>query len=384
MTTYGWDLSHYDGPDSRHAVAEGFSFITHKAGGDKLDDELGTWWNYMKPLRSDRVLLGAYWVQYPGSPASRADAFISRLDAVCSGWRDGPFILTPDCEIWNGDTSTKPERADIEAFCDRLVTRMPKLRPIVYAPPWAYHDELRGLSYPLWCSRYVSGSGAASSLYPGDNSILWTPYSGQTPAILQFTSSAVIAGQTTCDANAFRGTIDQLTALAAPGWVDNVTTYDDCTRALNDFFAVGKQPAEKGGLPESKIGHDASVQGVPDTIDGGTTYLYQLIGKIGGLVKGNSGKLDAIGAQLTQGVPAVVDVAALAAALDPLLPNATVTPEILLEAFRLAFGSTTNTSPQVMSLTGTANLGAAVLANVDDHTQTMREQTQPYDAPDSE
>jgi hypothetical protein len=55
---------------------------------------------------------------------------------------------------------------------------------------------------------------------------------------------------------------------------------------------MGKQPAEKGALPESKIGHDASVQGVPDTIDGGTTYLYVLIGKIGALTKSIAAKLD--------------------------------------------------------------------------------------------
>ena len=107
MKAFGWDSSHYDAPDQHKAVAEGFSFFTHKAGGDKDDTELGTWWNYMKPYRPG-VLLGAYWVQYPGNPAGRADAFIARLDSQCPGWREGPFILQVDCEIWGGDTSTKP------------------------------------------------------------------------------------------------------------------------------------------------------------------------------------------------------------------------------------------------------------------------------------
>ena len=39
MAIYGWDLSHYDSPDSRRAVDEGFSFFTHKAGGDANDAE---------------------------------------------------------------------------------------------------------------------------------------------------------------------------------------------------------------------------------------------------------------------------------------------------------------------------------------------------------
>jgi hypothetical protein len=168
---------------------------------------------------------------------------------------------------------------------------MPKLRPIVYAPEWVYGDTLDGLRYPLWASRYVTGAGPASKLYPGDSSPRWAAYSGQTPAILQFTSSATIVGQTTCDANAYRGTLAQLTALIAPGWEDDVTK-DELMAGLAEYFGATKQPAEKGGLPESKIGHDASVQGVPDTIDGGTTYLYQLIGKIGALTKGIAAKLD--------------------------------------------------------------------------------------------
>lgn len=215
---YGWDASHYDAvPSAPRVVAEGFSFFTHKAGGDADDAELAAWWKAMKPQR-DRILLGAYWVLYPGNPVTRANKFIARLDSQCPGWRDGPFILQVDCEKWNGDSSTVPKKDDIKAFCDRLVQAMPKLRPIVYAPKWVYGESLKGLGYPLWASAYVSGSGTASGLYPGDDSGKWDAYSGQVPAILQFTSSAKIAGQTTSDANAFRGTIVQLQNLVAPGW----------------------------------------------------------------------------------------------------------------------------------------------------------------------
>jgi hypothetical protein len=218
MTIFGWDLSHYDAPGIGDAVAEGFTFFTHKAGGDANDAEIGTWWSGVKGLSTTKALLGAYWVLYPGSAASRADQFLARLDATCSGWRNRPFILQVDCEEWSGDASTVPTKSDIKTFCDRLVAKMPKLKPIVYAPEWVYGDKLSGLGYPLWASSYVSGSGAASKLYPGDSSSKWHAYSGQTPAILQFTSSATIAGQTTCDANAYRGSLAQLTALVAPGW----------------------------------------------------------------------------------------------------------------------------------------------------------------------
>jgi hypothetical protein len=239
---YGWDMSHYDSPDARAAVAEGFSFITHKVGGDADDAEIGTWWNLMKGYR-DRVVLGGYWVLYPGNPVGRADAFLARLDSQCPGWRDAEFILQVDGEVWGGDTTTRPGKADLQAFCGRLRAKMPKLMPFVYAPKSMYGDTLTGLGYPLWASSYVSGTGAASALYPGDTSTRWAAYSGQTPAILQFTSSATIAGQTTCDANAFRGTLAQLKALAAPGWstdmpLDNTDKAYLKSAAFTDAVAV--------------------------------------------------------------------------------------------------------------------------------------------------
>jgi GH25 family lysozyme M1 (1,4-beta-N-acetylmuramidase) len=225
MTIYGWDMSHYDAVSSVTAektVSEGFKFVTHKAGGDASDAELGAFWAEFKSHR-DKLLLGAYWVLYPGNPTGRADAFLARLDNQCPGWRDAPFILQADCEIWNGDPGTKPDKADIKAFCNRLKAKAPKLVPIVYASEGQYNNSLTGLGYPLWNARYRLGNktGTASNLYAlsgGDLGLGWGLYSGQRPAIWQFTSSATIAGQTTCDANAFRGSLTDLTNLLAPGF----------------------------------------------------------------------------------------------------------------------------------------------------------------------
>lgn len=227
MTIFGWDMSHYDAPSIGNAVAEGIEFVTHKAGGDGNDTELPLWWSGVKSIDPGKVLLGAYWVLYPGSPSGRADSFIARLDDVCDGWRDRPFLLQVDCEKWNGDPGTVPSEADISAFCDRLVQKMPKLRPIVYAPKWVYGSGLTGLGYPLWASSYVTGSGPFKALYPGDSSSKWSAYSGQTPAVLQYTSSATIGGQTFSDANAFRGTLQELTAFVAPGWSEDMASVWD-------------------------------------------------------------------------------------------------------------------------------------------------------------
>jgi hypothetical protein len=287
VTIFGSDISHYDGSDTRAMFAEGIVFQTHKAGGDKNDAELASWWGYVRGYR-DRVMLGAYWVLYPGSPASRAEQFLARLDSQCPGWRDGPFILQADCERWNGDPTTVPSVAEVNAFCDRLVDRAPRLRPIGYLPDWVYGD-LSGFRYPLWSSKYVAGSGSFKSLYPGDNSAKWAAYGGKSPSVLQYSSSATIGGQTTCDANAYRGTLAELTQLLAPGWikkVDDVSeqdAYNGTMRALRDFHDV-QQDGETGDMPESVIGHNASVQRVPAAPfagKNGQLMAYQYMGQIG-------------------------------------------------------------------------------------------------------
>lgn len=302
MTLYGWDLSHYDGPDARRAIDEGFTFFTHKAGGDAIDAELDDWWNLMKGYR-DRVMLGAYWVLYPGSPVARADAFLARLDAACSGWRDRPFILQADCEKWGGDPGTVPGRAEIEAFCDRLKTRMPKLTPIVYGPKWVYGNSLAGLSYPLWASSYVGGSGVASKLYPGDGASGWNAYSGQTPLILQFSSSATIAGQTTCDANAFRGTLTQLQTKLAPGWATENGVDEMSAQDVYDAW---------------KLAADASAPGRPDPM---TPFGHQMRDNVNAVIDFStlpmSNAITALTALVIAQSPATA--AEIAAALAPLI-----------------------------------------------------------------
>lgn len=320
MTVFGADFSHYDAPDTRAAVGEGFSFFTHKAGGDRNDADLSTWWSLMKPFRGN-VLLGAYWVLYPGSPSNRADVFIARLDAACPGWRDGPFILQVDCEEWNGDPGTAPGKADIKAFCDRLRQHAPKLRPIVYAPKWVYGDSLKGLGYPLWASSYVTGSGPASKLYPGDTSSKWAAYSGQSPMILQFTSSATIAGQTTCDANAFRGTLAELIAWLAPGWSEDLEK-DDMTK--DEFLALLNDSAVADKMYAVTIGRDrVPAPNNNDPANPQWTTASYLINIYNGLARLSS----AVG--VAQGVD--VDETAIASAV-----LAGLTPEVLAQAITAA------------------------------------------------
>lgn len=260
MPTYGQDASHYDTtPSPARYVAEGFTFMTHKAGGDANDAKLAGWWSTFRPYRG-QVLLGAYWVLLGGHDgAAEADRFIARLDSQCPGWRDGPFILQTDAEIWGGVASTKPSVAACNAFADELAARMPKLNPIGYLPSWVYGSAVSAYRYPIWASSYVSGAGSASALYPGDNSSRWNAYGGKIPAVLQFTSSATIAGQTTCDANAFRGTRAQLQALIAPGWeteIDIMAATQDQIDAVRVALAQMADEAANGTTPTGRAYRD--------------------------------------------------------------------------------------------------------------------------------
>lgn len=232
MTIFGSDVSHYDAADTRRMFAEGIVFQTHKAGGDSTggDGELAAWWGFVRGTDPASILLGTYWVPRPDlylDPAREADRWIATLDARCPGWRLREHILQMDAEIWNGDPRTKPGKTYLQKLGLRLVELMPRLMPICYASAGQYGDSLAGLSFPLWNARYPLDrqTGTAAGLYTrcgGDSGKGWNAYSGKVPAVWQYTSSATIGGQSTCDANAFRGTLDQLKRLVAPGWAQEV------------------------------------------------------------------------------------------------------------------------------------------------------------------
>lgn len=318
MTIFGWDMSHFDAPSIGTAAAEGISFLTHKAGGDAPDAELAAWWSGVKGLRS-KILVGAYWVLYPGNPRYRAELFLSRLDSQCPGWRDAPFILQVDCEKWGGKASTVPSRAEIQAFCDQLVAKMPKLRPIVYAPKWVYGDSLTGLGYPLWASSYVTAAGGFKSIYPGDGSSKWSAYSGQTPAILQYSSSATIGGQSTSDANAYRGTLAELTALVAPGWMeDDMPTADEIAAAVWGYQFTRPDGPDSHGNTKTSAGAYQCYSDVQ-----ANNAAAKVVSTLTPLI--TAGKVD-VGQLVTQ------LVSPLTAAVLAALPQVDVTPAELQEA----------------------------------------------------
>lgn len=315
--TWGVDKSHFDAPTGTGTlVNQGFGFLTHKAGGDAPDAELNAWWNDAKPHRAD-ILLGAYWVLYPGHGAGAGDSFLARLDSQCPGWRDGPFILQLDCEEWNSDAGTMPHLADIRSCANRLRTLAPKLMPIVYAPKWAYGNTLNGLGFPLWSSSYTSAQGAASAIYPGDGYSGWSAYSGIVPAIAQFSSTATAAGDTTSDVNCFKGTQQQLAALLAPGFTGGTVARqisDDDVDAIVD--ALVARTAQSDSTPYNRMAESNWDQGIPDGTDpaGKRQTAWKVVENLGVALRALQGDVTYLRAN-----PASVDVSALATALGPVL-----------------------------------------------------------------
>jgi hypothetical protein len=214
-TTFGWDASHFDAPP---AVRDGVDLYTHKlTDGDHFfeDVEFGPAVNAARGLGVP--ILGPYHVLHGGrSIANQADWLLARADALTPWWR------RHDCWIWQADAEpfdylTAPTIEEINAFGDAVCARagVPAARFLAYAPAWHYGSSLTRLRYRLWHSSYGSNPvGPYRTVYPGNTSSRWN--APVDPLLLQYGSKTTIAGQTTCDADAFRGTLDQLrTALRA-------------------------------------------------------------------------------------------------------------------------------------------------------------------------
>lgn len=86
-----------------------------------------------------------------------------------------------------------------------------------YAPHWYTGGADLSFFDWLWASEYVNGSGDPGVLYKAVPASWWAPYGGRSPLMLQFTSSAVVAGISgPVDCSAFQGGAAQLAAHILP------------------------------------------------------------------------------------------------------------------------------------------------------------------------
>jgi GH25 family lysozyme M1 (1,4-beta-N-acetylmuramidase) len=216
VTIFLWDASHYDGKLNTTILAkahgQGIVGFTHKLG-EGVGNPDPTAATALAAARDVGIpVIGGYWFNHgTNRPGDEVAAFIAEANRHEPWWKEFPGWF------WQADLERSPtglpSPAWAKEFCDRLRDQTGKT-VIAYASHGMYGDTLTGLGHPLWNANYPSSRQAPfRDLYPGDSYSGWTAYSGQTPTLCQYTSSAAIAGLTTCDANAFRGSIDELLTL---------------------------------------------------------------------------------------------------------------------------------------------------------------------------
>jgi hypothetical protein len=204
MVTFGLDISHHQNIalDLAQCRREGIEFIFLKAteGSTFVDSEFDA---NLAEARAAGLLVCAY--HYLRSSASAA-AQVANVARVVP--RDVPVI--PDVESGSGGVGL------IRDFVGQLRATGYHV-PLTYLPRWYWQQlgqpDLTGLP-PLWSSRYPDNVvGSLADEWADVPAHYWDGYGGLEVAVLQFTSSVRIAGHQPIDANAYRGTREQLAAL---------------------------------------------------------------------------------------------------------------------------------------------------------------------------
>jgi lysozyme len=216
---WGVDVSSHQGNVAWGQVAhEGYSWMVSKATE-------GTY--YKNPYHMDSMLRarkvglvrGAYHWLTNGDSKKQLDNFLS----VAGDDFEGKLVMVDVEAEPYPDVDFDPRFSDVEAFVEGLRERIGEHPILIYSGAWYWHGYLGNPSLKnlvdnyqvkVWDSHYVSGAGYASVLYKSVPKVWWTKncWGGQRPTILQFTSSARVAGQE-MDANAFPGTREELGAL---------------------------------------------------------------------------------------------------------------------------------------------------------------------------
>lgn len=254
MTVFGWDASDYDwgrGPMNLAAAhSDGISFFTHKATEGTSVRHIHYGAALTRARDAGIPVLGAYHVvRSTGSLADQVKNFTGYLDSATPWWRSHPnFFLQVDLEHWSYDQVAASTGT---AFAEQLAAATGHA-VIIYASKGQYGSALGG-SRPLWNANYptshAGGYGALYVLAGGDKGPGWASYSSRVPVFWQYTSSATIGTQPGCDANAYRGSLQQLLALTAPGGV----VLTSVTKPLGDNDMLLIRPTGQPG------GNDATV-----------------------------------------------------------------------------------------------------------------------------
>lgn len=244
MTTFGCDASSWNGALK---FRDGLDFYTHKiTDGDHFYAD-PTYQSHMTVAHQlGMPVLGSYHVQHgQRSITNQADWWLQMVQAQTPWWRQqAAFIWQCDAEPFGYNIA--PTIDEINALGDAICQRagVPASSYVAYAPAWFYGAKLTGLRYRQWQSNYAGNPATGyQAAYPGDASPRWSTYVN--PLILQYGSRTTIGGLGGMDANAYRGTVDQLIA---------------------DLGGKGHQITNQGDQAQMRFMFDSSIPGVPAEI----------------------------------------------------------------------------------------------------------------------
>ncbi len=217
MTLYGWDTSDFDVSRGltparvRAAAGLGIQFLTAKgteqSPGGIVTHKSGGW--VLSTGRDAGIpFLGLYVVVRSGVPAgTQAQTLIDHANLAVPWWSTSPqFFWQVDLERWPYDDVAPSVGV---AVATELESRTGK-KAILYASRGQYGSSQLG-PHPRWNADYPHNVDedfvAAYRRAGGDAGVGWHAYGtpSAVPRIWQYTSTARIGAQHTCDANAFRG-----------------------------------------------------------------------------------------------------------------------------------------------------------------------------------
>jgi GH25 family lysozyme M1 (1,4-beta-N-acetylmuramidase) len=239
---FGVDVASYQGsPDWKKVYGAGirfaFSKVTEGTGYTNP-----TWTHNRAGMLAlgDGFLPGAYhFLRSDADPAAQARHFHRQAGDLAG------FAVALDVEP---SGSSRPTAAQARAWVAEY-KRLSGGHPVIgYYPRWYWEQTGRpDLSFfdTIWQSRYVNGTGSPQALYAKVPQSWWEPHGGEPISILQFTSSATVPGIAgRCDANAYRGTLDQLRQIALG---DDMPLTDADVKRIADavFNAVWRRDAIK-------------------------------------------------------------------------------------------------------------------------------------------
>lgn len=303
MTVFGPDISFFQAGLDLSRLSDAAFVIAKCSQGTYYTDACYQGWRH----QAAQLRLPFAWYHF--LTTEDAHAQVAHTEA-CVGDPGLPGML--DVEPTG---TSRPTLDDVLAYADAAKAAGLRLR-LVYLPHWYWAElgspNLSGLAargLHLVSSAYPGGTGTPTQLYPGDGAAGWDGYGGVTPALYQFTNQASDGGRA-MDYNAFRGSTAELAALLNPGGTTMGTIPADIGQKWPDI--AGEFPANAPFADETAL----------IWADGGARAAALFARQA----------RDAVNALATKiAGPPPVDVAALAAALAPLL-TAGATPDQIAAA----------------------------------------------------